>query len=634
MTLSRPALILLAFALPSTALAAEAISDADLPRFNAQNLHFVVNDGDPRDPLTVRRPGRFAAGDWHAGMVWEYADGLAQQTLSEDETLPILDNSFGVHVGGGYALHDRLRMDVALPLYLASTHVEDVAQSIGAGDLRLSATIAIVQPEDTSLGGGLGVALVPWLDLPTGTEDQWLGQPGWSGGGSLAATYETEKLTVSGEVGLSMPARSVPEDFTAGDGLIAGLGVGYLVQEKTGVNLEWRAGPKLVATESLGAKMASELWATTRHRYDDGGHILGGLAVGLNDAAGTADWRIVIGGGLGRWDDPTPPDTDGDGIHDKLDQCVNKPETENGWKDDDGCPDTLGIIKLHATYRGKDVPAAVTLTTPDGEQPLKVGDKPLEFQAMPELDLSATATALGCLKGEGAIKTVEGDNDFAIPMELADAAKVRFKVVDTDGNVIPKAKIGFRDGPKMRACAPEKPVTTDDKGMSGAAVSAGAHTAVVRAKGFAIGKAAFDTTKIGASVVEVTLQPTRIELSAKDIKILEKVFFETGSGVIMDKSFPLLDEIAVTLVANPQITKVEIQGHTDNKGPDASNLKLSQTRADSVVTYLVAKGVDAKTLVAKGYGETAPVAENKTRADRAANRRVEFKILEQAAVKK
>jgi outer membrane protein OmpA-like peptidoglycan-associated protein len=630
---SRTLVALATLGVPGAALAAD---DAPAP-FDAHNLHFLPNDGDPRDPLTLRRPGRFAKGDWYAGMVWEFADALATQTLGPDEQIAILDNTFGVHVGGGWALHDRLRLDAALPLYLVSIHETDTSQGIGAGDLRIGAALALVRPEDTSLGGGFGLALNPWLDAPTGSDDQWLSHPGWGGGATVGATYETEKMTFSGEVGMAAFPREVPGDFSAGDGLVANVGVGYLVQEKMGVNLEYRMGPTLVATEDLGAGTPMELWGTTRKRFDDGGHILAGLAMGLNDAAGTADWRAVIGGGFGKWDDPTPPDADGDGLHDKIDQCVDQPETANGWKDEDGCPDQLSSVSLHATWRGADVAGvAVTLVTPEGEQALKTGDKPIEFQALPELPLTAKATA-GCLAGEASVTTAEGAVDFTVPLAIADETKVAFSVKNEDGEAVPKATVRFRNAGERQACAPLEDLTANQKGAAVAQVAPGEHAFVVQAKGYAIYAAQLDTKGLEGPV-EVVLKSTKIKLTEKDIQILEKVFFETGSGVILDKSFGLLDEIATTLKANPQIRKVEIQGHTDDRGQDAANLKLSQTRADSVVKYLVDKGVAAERLQAKGYGETTPIDNNKTSAGRANNRRVDFKILEQgkaeAAIKK
>jgi outer membrane protein OmpA-like peptidoglycan-associated protein len=116
-------------------------------------------------------------------------------------------------------------------------------------------------------------------------------------------------------------------------------------------------------------------------------------------------------------------------------------------------------------------------------------------------------------------------------------------------------------------------------------------------------------------------------VTKEKIEILEKVFFATGSARIQRKSFNLLDQVSSILKAHKELAKVRVEGHTDSQGNDASNLKLSQRRADSVVKYLVKAGVDEARLIGEGFGETAPVADNSTREGRDANRRVEFVIV-------
>jgi len=81
---------------------------------------------------------------------------------------------------------------------------------------------------------------------------------------------------------------------------------------------------------------------------------------------------------------------------------------------------------------------------------------------------------------------------------------------------------------------------------------------------------------------------------------------------------------------HPEIVKIEIQGHTDDRGNDRYNMKLSDARAKSVMKYLTKAGVDKKRLSAKGYGETMPIDTNETEDGRARNRRVVFQILEKA----
>jgi outer membrane protein OmpA-like peptidoglycan-associated protein len=85
------------------------------------------------------------------------------------------------------------------------------------------------------------------------------------------------------------------------------------------------------------------------------------------------------------------------------------------------------------------------------------------------------------------------------------------------------------------------------------------------------------------------------------------------------------------LKEHPEITKIEVQGHTDDRGLPKMNEKLSQDRADAVMKALVARGVDQARLSAKGYGQNVPIADNKTDEGRQKNRRVQFNILEKKA---
>jgi outer membrane protein OmpA-like peptidoglycan-associated protein len=99
--------------------------------------------------------------------------------------------------------------------------------------------------------------------------------------------------------------------------------------------------------------------------------------------------------------------------------------------------------------------------------------------------------------------------------------------------------------------------------------------------------------------------------------------FETGSAAIQQDSFPQLEQVAQMLQSSPEL-KVEVGGHTDNVGTPDSNQKLSEARAKSVVAALVGKGISADRLTAKGYGQSSPIADNRSEEGRAKNRRVEL----------
>lgn len=124
--------------------------------------------------------------------------------------------------------------------------------------------------------------------------------------------------------------------------------------------------------------------------------------------------------------------------------------------------------------------------------------------------------------------------------------------------------------------------------------------------------------------------PARVRVAEGEIQILQQIEFENGESRILPSSGPLLGEIAGALKAHPEITKVEVQGHTDNRGDARFNESISQARAAAVVAALVRRGVDPSRLIAKGYGQKAPIADNKTAAGRKKNRRVQLAIIGQA----
>lgn len=117
---------------------------------------------------------------------------------------------------------------------------------------------------------------------------------------------------------------------------------------------------------------------------------------------------------------------------------------------------------------------------------------------------------------------------------------------------------------------------------------------------------------------------TKVEVGTK--VVLRNIFFETAKATLKPESYAELENVLRFLNDNPTV-RLEISGHTDNVGSLKANTRLSQDRAQSVVNYLIGKGIDASRLEAHGYAFTQPVATNDTPEGRAQNRRVEFKIL-------
>lgn len=129
-------------------------------------------------------------------------------------------------------------------------------------------------------------------------------------------------------------------------------------------------------------------------------------------------------------------------------------------------------------------------------------------------------------------------------------------------------------------------------------------------------------------VIEENLAKAQIAeaLKSKNTYTLTKVLFKTAEAIVLPESFAELDALAAYLLENTGV-RMEISGHTDHIGEAEANRILSEQRAKAVCQYLTEKGVTSERLIAKGYGESKPVAGNETEAGRKRNRRVECKVV-------
>lgn len=117
-----------------------------------------------------------------------------------------------------------------------------------------------------------------------------------------------------------------------------------------------------------------------------------------------------------------------------------------------------------------------------------------------------------------------------------------------------------------------------------------------------------------------------VVVAGAEVKLKKQVHFQTDSAEILPDSLAILEELADLLKTRTDLKSVEVQGHTDNTGTAAYNLRLSQERAEAVVAQLERLGVDRSRLVAKGYGQEKPIVPNTSDAGRARNRRVQVII--------
>lgn len=122
----------------------------------------------------------------------------------------------------------------------------------------------------------------------------------------------------------------------------------------------------------------------------------------------------------------------------------------------------------------------------------------------------------------------------------------------------------------------------------------------------------------------------RAKVENNEIKIPGKVHFDTDKATLKDdkETKEILQTVADVMKENTQITKLRIEGHTDDQGAADHNEKLSQERSQAVVDWLAKAGVDKARLDSKGWGPTHPIVKNDNATNREMNRRVEFKLWE------
>lgn len=162
-------------------------------------------------------------------------------------------------------------------------------------------------------------------------------------------------------------------------------------------------------------------------------------------------------------------------------------------------------------------------------------------------------------------------------------------------------------------------------------VPAGKYTATVTSEGYLAQTRDLQVGEGATMPLAFDLQPVPkkmlVVLKGDKLEILQQVHFATGKSTILADSFQLLAQVVDVVVKNG-IKRMRVEGHTDNRGVKAANLKLSEDRAAAVVDFLVSQGIDRSRLESVGYGDQRPVAPNLTAKGRELNRRVEFIITE------
>ena len=223
----------------------------------------------------------------------------------------------------------------------------------------------------------------------------------------------------------------------------------------------------------------------------------------------------------------------------------------------------------------------------------------------------------------------EGDGELLVEVQCELVALPRLGgiagvVRSTEGNAVTGASIELT-GPASRTLTtgPDGRFTVTD-------IAPGTYQVKVDADDYLIKTDSVEVVPRENAQLEIQLverpRNALVRLRNRDIQIRRKINFATNSAEILPSSEPLLLEIADVIIRHPELTKITIEGHTDNRGSDARNTELSQERAASVRTWLMGNGIDGGRLESQGFGPSRPLVPNITPANRARNRRVQFVI--------
>ena len=528
-------------------------------------------------PRTVGDPG------FHGALIFDYAnDPLVLRDLDaeENEVGPIVGHQLFLHLNATAVLWQRLALNVNAPIALFQ-----------AGDDPSIGSVGFISPSGAQFG-----------DLRIGLRGRLWSEP--KGVVELALAGNLWLPTGSSEVGSfvsSGTVRGLPQFIVGGryDRMRYGLNVGVDIRQTQqfadvtqGTSFTWGlaggvdAGPSdmpkavLISAELLGNVVGKatannntnlELLFGGQWRlgevWPDAKGLTVGLAVGPGLAGGAGTPDVRTLARIGYGRDlATPSDRDGDGILDRVDACPDVPGIANEDPSKHGCPPP---------------------SDRDGDG---IFDK---VDACPDVPgiASADPTKHGCPPPSDR----DGDKIF----DNVDACP------DVPG--VPSAD------PKKHGCPPPpKPVGDRDKDNINDPVDACPDTP---------GIPHVDPKKHGCPRVHVTRD---------EIVINERIEFDFNRATIRSESDSLLDQVAKVLKDNPDILRVEIQGHTDNVGSEAFNQALSERRARAVRAALMKRGIALKRLSTKGYGFKVPRKDADTAEARQRNRRVEFHILERA----
>ncbi len=583
----------------------------------AQQTGFVVNRFEPAergsdwfslDSLDLRSK-RDASGNKISvfpavGVTGDY-NYRSLVVYNPDDTVraSIVRNQLIMHAGASIALVDRVRFGVDMPFQLfADGHQGAVRGQVfnapsndqALGDLRLGVDLRVYGVH----GDPFTVAIGAQAALPTGDRSSYM---------SDGSVRVLPRVQVAGDLGPVAYAARLGFQYRGLGQSYAGSPIGSEFNYAISLGVRALDRKLLIGPEFFGStvvtdgaafsKQATPLEGIMGIHVHAGDFLIGaGVGAGLTRGFGAPLVRTLLSFEWAPAFDNGPPpvvapiDTDGDGINDTEDACKTTPGVRTNDPKTNGCPpadqDRDGIFDKDDACI--DVPGVKS-------------DDPKKNGCPPDKD------------GDGVYD--KDDACIDVPGVKSDDPKKNGCPPDKDNDGVPDADDACPDiagikstNPKFNGC----PADRDNDGVLNE----------VDACPDEPGKPDPDPKKNGCPKAFV---------QNGQIKILDQVKFKTASAQILPgkDSEEVLQAVLKVINDHPEIKKLRVEGHTDNRGAAPYNQTLSASRAASVVKWLVAHGVDATHLTSVGFGQDKPIARNDTEDGRRENRRVEFHIDEE-----
>ncbi len=546
----------------------------------------------------------YASGDpgLHVAILGDYASNplLVSRVKGITDPTGVVTDQFVFHVNLTFAVLDRVALNLEIPAAIANDGDDPTYRGTTFGsphdpafaDVRLGLRARILGGERSPFQ--LGVQGFVWA--PTGSRAGFTGDEGVRGMPQLVLGGFLDRAVWSFSAGAHLRPTTSYNDVEIGNSMELGAGVAVRLGDERRVQVGPEATLGFAFEQGKRRNTHAEILLGAKYRITSDIEV--GLAAGpgLTPGYGTPDARFV--GSIALTPDrfappPPPPDADKDGVADDKDACPkvaqgDRPDPKKAGcpappdKDKDGiadaadaCLDVAGVESPDPTKNG--CPGDI-----DGDGVLDMHDK------CPDKAQGEKADPLlpGCPAPP------DGDGDGIVDSADACPAVKGLPNQDKAQNGCP----GDSDGDGIRDDLDACP---EIRGLKDA-----------------------DPKKTGC--------PKIVRFLGNEIVILQQVQFATGTAKLTGNSDEILSEVANVLKERSEITKMEVQGHTDDKGNKNANKALSQARAESVMKALVGKGIAAERLSAKGYGQEVPIGDNTTDEGRAKNRRVQFRILEKS----